>query len=224
MKTHRLINTLLATAVVALCQTTVASFGQGMPAESKEAIHRLFDGHKSIKRDLKLTEKGYEAVTVSDNADIARAINKHVGQMSERLESGLMVRRWDPAFAEYVTHYADIKHEFKPTKKGIRVVVTGKTPEAIKVAQNHAKVLAEFVSKGWQAHDELHPAALSEKGGAPVVAGAGGKRECCLAGDKAGKPCCREAKSTPVKPCCAEKGGKGGKDCEVKPKATPDKK
>jgi hypothetical protein len=209
MKTHKLISTFLAVAVVALCQTPFASFGQGMPAESKEAIHRLFDGHKSIKRDLEFTEKGYEAVTESDDADIARAIKKHVVRMSERLKSGLMVRRWDPAFAEYVSHYADIKHEFKPTKKGIRVVVTGKTPAAVKAAQNHAKVLADFVSKGWEAHDELHPAALSDKA---VVAGANGKRECCLAGGKAGKPFCREAKPASVKPCCAE------------PNATPDKK
>lgn len=207
MKTYRLINTLLATAVVALCQTTVASFGQGMPAESKEAIHRLFDGHKSITRDLKLTDKGYEAVTESDNADIARAIKKHVAQMSERLESGLMVRRWDPAFAEYVSHYADIKHEFKPTKKGIRVVVTGKTPEAIKVAQNHAKVLADFVSKGWQAHDEIHPAALTGKTDASVAGKPAGKRACCLADGENQKACCREAKPAPTKKCCAEGSG-----------------
>jgi hypothetical protein len=215
MKTCKLSNTLLATALVAVCLSPAASFGQGMPADSKEAIHRLFDGHKSIKRDLKLTKKGYEALTESNDPDIARAIKKHVAQMSERLESGLMVRRWDPAFAEYVEHYADIEHEFKPTKKGIRVVVTGKTPAAIKVAQNHAKVLAEFVSKGWGAHDERHPAALTGKADAFVVANPSGKRECCLAGGKAEKPCCRDAKPA------GAKRQKVCEACKAKPASTP---
>lgn len=221
MKTPKVLTTLLATALVALCQSPAAGLGRGMPAESKESIHRLFDGHKSIKRDLKLTEKGYEAVTESDDANVARAIKKHVAQMSERLESGLMVRRWDPAFAEHVAHYADIKHEFKPTKKGIRVVATGKTPAAVKVAQNHARVLADFVGKGWEAHDELHPAAVTAKTGASVAVNPAGKRACCLAEGENQQVCCRDAKSAPTKKC----GAKGtGKDCKGKPTAAPDSK
>lgn len=207
MKTPKIINVVMATAIVALCQTPASALGQGMPAESKESIHRLFDGHKSIKRDLKMTEKGYEAVTESDDANVARAIKKHVAQMSERLESGLMVRRWDPAFAEYVAHYADIKHEFKPTKKGIRVAVTGKTPAAIKAAQNHAKVLADFVSKGWEAHDELHPAALTGTTDASVGGPPAAKRACCLGEGESQKACCRDAKPAPTKKCRAEDSG-----------------
>jgi len=106
--------------------------------------------------------------------------------MSDRLESGLMVRRWDPAFAEYVGHYKDIKHKFAKTKKGVRMTVTGKTPAAIKVAQNHAAVISEFIKDGWKAHDRSHAAVM----GAGESASA--SNECCFGGAR-GPGCARRA-------------------------------
>ena len=220
MKTTKLTLAILTGALTLTGAT--AALGQGMPAESREAIHKLFDGHKEIKRDYKLTERGYEAVTESDNPDIARAIKKHVSQMADRLKSGLMVRRWDPAFEEYVRYYDDIEHVFKLTQKGMKVIVNGKTADAVKVAKNHAKVLAGFVADGWKAHDRRHPAALPMDGGQTAAYGGPGKRECCLA-DKPGEvsACCKTGKAGKVegagKACCAaDKGkavGKAGKAC-----------
>ncbi len=201
MKTTNLTITILAGALTLGAATT--AFGQGMPVESREAIHKLFNGHKEISRDYKLTERGYEAITESDNPDIARAIKKHVSQMADRLKSGLMVRRWDPAFEEYVRYYDDIEHTFKPTKKGMKVIVNGKTADAVKVAKNHAKVLAGFVADGWKAHDRRHPVALKTDAAQTAAYGGPGKRECCLA-DKPGE----------TKACCAAKKGKGGEQAD----------
>ena len=140
--------------------STQSSSAQGMPPESRENIHLLFDQHAQIERVVTLTKTGYTAATTSTNPAVVRALQAHVKQMGKRLEDGLMVRRWDPAFAEYVNAYSDMEHTFTKTPDGIKATVTGKTPEAILIAQNHAQVIADFAAHGWAAHDRSHPAVL----------------------------------------------------------------
>ncbi|MEZ5431179.1 MAG: DUF2892 domain-containing protein [Verrucomicrobiales bacterium] len=120
--------------------------GRGMPAEAREVIQILFADHAKIRRAVTMTEDGYMAVTESDDPKVAGALHKHVTQMAERLESGLQVRRWDPAFAEYVAHYKEMDHQFQKTEKGVRMVVKGRTPLAVRVAQNHAAVISAFAA------------------------------------------------------------------------------
>ena len=144
--------------VAALSGTSCAQQGggRGMPAEAQEQIHALFDNHAKIHRDLKLTTTGYTATTESDDPKVAAALQKHVKQMLDRLKSGLSVRRWDPAFAEYCDHYDEMDHQFTATAKGVRMTVTGKNAAAIKIAQNHAKVVSAFAAHGWSEHDKKH--------------------------------------------------------------------
>ena len=130
--------------------------GRGMPAEAQEQIHSLFDNHAKIRRDLNLTATGYTATTESDDPKVAAALQKHVKQMQDRLKSGLSVRRWDPAFAEYCDHYDEMDHQFTSTVKGVRMTVTGRNAAAIKIAQNHAKVVSAFAAHGWSEHDKKH--------------------------------------------------------------------
>lgn len=130
--------------------------GRGLPAEAREQIHALFDNHAKIHRELKLTATGYTATTESDDPKVTAALQKHVKQMQERLGSGLSVRRWDPAFAEYCDHYAEMDHSFTPTAKGVCMTVKGRNAAAIKIAQNHAKVVSAFASQGWSEHDKKH--------------------------------------------------------------------
>jgi uncharacterized protein len=132
--------------------------GRGMSPEAQEQIHALFDGHEMIQRTVVQTKEGYTAVTESDDPKIAAALQKHVSQMAARLESGLQVRRWDPAFEEYVAYYGEMTHAFEKTDKGMKATVKGKTPLAIKVAQNHAVVVSAFAAHGWSEHDKRHPA------------------------------------------------------------------
>jgi hypothetical protein len=40
----------------------------------------------------------------------------------------------------------------------MKATVKGKTPLAIKVAQNHAAVVSAFAAHGWSEHDKRHPA------------------------------------------------------------------
>lgn len=150
---------LLLCTVAVLCTSTPSHLhAQGMPPEAREKIHHLFDNHTKIKRTVTVTDTGYTALTESDDPATAAALKAHVKQMSERLKSGLMVRRWDPAFAEYVAHYDEMEHRYEPIEKGMKATVTGKAPLAIRVAQNHAKVISDFAAHGWEAHDRNHPA------------------------------------------------------------------
>lgn len=160
MKTTSSTKTLLLAILAAssLSSTSCAQpkGGPGMPAEAREQIHTLFDAHDKIHRDLKLTADGYTALTESDDPNVAAALKKHVKQMQARLGEGLSVRRWDPAFAEYCDHYAEMEHEFTPTDKGVRMTVKGRTAKAVKIAQNHAKVVSAFAAHGWAEHDKKH--------------------------------------------------------------------
>ena len=178
--------TVMAALMGTMAFSTSPVQAQGMPPENRKNIHALFSNHDKVTRTVEKTDKGYVATTESDDPQVVAALREHVKQMSSRLESGLMVRRWDPAFAEYVAHYQDIKHKFEKTKKGVRMTVTGKTPEAVKVAQNHAAVISEFVKDGWSAHDRNHPAVAETK--EPTAAPPG----CCAKG-KAGSCCARQA-------------------------------
>lgn len=191
-----------AGAVLALSLTLLPPLAaQGMPPEAREAIHTLLNRHEAITRKVEMTARGYVAVTESDDPEVVAALRRHVKQMEERLESGLRVRRWDPAFAEYVAHYRDIDHTFKATARGVRMTVKGRTPEAVQVAQNHARVVSEFAELGWAGHDREHPAVLrKEQGQASPGSGAGGRggrgrgpggaaQGCCENGPRGGKCC-----------------------------------
>lgn len=131
-----------------------------MPPEAREQIHALLDNHAAIRREVKMTADGYTALTEANDPKVAAALKKHVGQMKDRLASGLSVRRWDPAFAEYCDHYKELEHQFTATDKGVLMTVKGRTAGAVKVAQNHAKVISSFVAHGWSEHDKEHGAVI----------------------------------------------------------------
>lgn len=146
----------LVSTSAALSSCAQQGSGRGMPPEAQEKIHHLFDNHAKVKRTVTVTDTGYTATTESDDSKVAAALQKHVKQMQDRLKSGLSVRRWDPAFAEYCDHYDEMDHQFTATAKGVRMTVTGRNAEAIKIAQNHAKVVSAFAAHGWSEHDKKH--------------------------------------------------------------------
>ncbi len=157
--------------VVLGCSVT-DSMGQGMPVEARKNIHLLFNRHDEVTRTVTMTKDGYVALTESNDPKVATALREHVRQMEARLKDGLMVRRHDPAFVEFARHYDDIRHSVEPTDKGLKVVVSAKTPAAIKVAQNHASVVTDFAAHGWEAHDRDHAPALRPESSAKPAASA----------------------------------------------------
>ncbi len=201
---------------VVVCLVGLGSLclGQGMPPEARKNIHLLFNQHEAVTRTVTMTREGYVAVTESADPKVAAALREHVQQMAQRLQQGLMVRRHDPAFAEFAAHYADIRHTVEPTAQGLKVTVTGKTPAAIKVAQNHASVVTDFATHGWEVHDRDHAVAL--KGGAtdaptpaPAAAHCKGGPACCEnGGDCQQGGSARKASKTAAQPSSPPKKSK----------------
>ena len=127
-------------------------------------IHGLFDVHEKITRYVEDTEEGYRSVTTSDDPEVAKMLQKHVSQMEGRMMDGRMVRRWDPAYVEFVSHYDDVTIDITNLANGVSFVAVGKTEEAKKVLRNHAQIISKFVEKGWAEHDFAHPAFVSGSG------------------------------------------------------------
>ncbi len=166
--------------------------GGPLPAEQREEIHGLFTNHEAIKREVQVTEDGYTARTTSDDPKVAVLLQAHVAAMEKRLDAGFPVRRWDPAFEEFFRHYKDLETTITRIEKGVAVTVEGKTPEAIKVARNHARIISGFVEKGEERHHAEHPAVLEEEPAKEAT-------------ERKGKAGCKECEGN----CQCGKGGKG---------------
>lgn len=136
---------------------------EGTGDDFRGVIHSLFAAHEKVERSVEKTEKGYKATTTSRDPEIAAMLQTHVAQMKERLDGGLNVRRWDPAFVEMREHYADMEVTIENVEGGVAVSVIGKTPEAVLVAQNHADIVSGFVKEGEERMHAKHPLALKEQ-------------------------------------------------------------
>lgn len=130
-----------------------------LPVEQREIIHNLAENHKKLSREVKLTPKGYEATTTSDDAALVTQLKTHFRYMQKRLDAGAMVRRWDPAYAELTEYYDKLDVKVEELPKGLKVTVTGKTEKAVKVARNHASIVTSFVKRGAKELPEEHDAA-----------------------------------------------------------------
>jgi hypothetical protein len=198
MKTRKFIQIAAASFLTVGFTVTVHSqpAGRGLPPAARDHIHTLLNQHGQIVRRLSLNDEGYVATTTSTNPVVATALRKHVAEMGDRLKSGLMVRRWDPAFAEYAAYYDQIDHQFEAIEGGLRATVRGRNPEAVKVAQNHARVIVDFATNGWEGHDRSHAAALDPASTAAATsapaAGAAGKGDVAASAHPGcGSCCCR---------------------------------
>lgn len=152
---------LLAGVLAANAACATIATAQGMPPEARGNIHLLLNEHEAVTRTVTMTRDGYVALTESDNPKVAAALREHVRQMEERLKSGLMVRRHDPAFVEFAEHFDEIRHVMEPTGKGLKMTVTGTTPAAV----------TDFAANGWEAHDRDHAAVLPSAAGPAPAAG-----------------------------------------------------
>lgn len=185
---------LLVTALIgAGTSLSCIAAAQGMPPEARRNIHLMFNQHEAVQRTVTMTKDGYVSLTESDAPKVAGALKGHVRQMEDCLKASLMVRRHDPAFAEFPESYDQMAVVIEPTEKGLRVSVTGTTPAAVNVAQNHANVVTDFATHGWEGHDREHAGALNAglapepatpKGSPPACCRNGG--ECVMGG--AGRP------------------------------------
>ena len=209
---------ILLTSLLALL-SLVSTHGQGMPKVNRDTIHELLGAHNKIKREVKVTDDGYTATTTSEDKEVVKALQRHVGHMETRMKKGLMVRRWDPAYAEFVNHYDDIKITIKDIDHGVSVVAKGTTEDAKKVARNHAGIITKLVANGFDEAHKAHAAILSKQD--QELTKETTKAACCAAGPKGDgtkKACCKEGKTAvgkKDKACCKESKPSAGKETKA---------
>ena len=160
MKKLFLIPILLSGAVTAPAET----FRGPLPEEQQDIIHYMAEHHTDLSRTVTMTETGYRAITTTGNKELVKKLHAHVAYMKKRLDSGAMVRRWDPAYAEMVEHYKELDAKITPIEKGLEVTVSGKTPRAMKIARNHANIVTSFAKEGFPSVERKHPDTTQLKG------------------------------------------------------------
>ncbi len=171
---------------------------RGMPQANRDTIHALLAAHDQIKREVKVTDDGYTATTTSEDPNVAATLQRHVGQMDARMKKGLMVRRWDPAYVEFVNHYDDMDITIKKIANGVQVIGKGKTEDAKKVLRNHAGIITKLVAHGMEEAHKEHAAVLSATADPATE-------------EQAETPCCQAKENSNA--CCKEKGPKGKANC-----------
>lgn len=192
-------------ALIVLLPSSSQGQGHGMSPEAHDTIHSLFDSHTKFEREVQHTDNGYISKTTSNDPRAVKLIQTHVKQMEERLNKGMMVRGWDPAYVEFVKHYDDIEIKVQNIENGVEVVAVGATEDARKVARNHAMIVSKFVEHGWKEHDVSHPAVASTS--KPIEEGPAGRGSCCQS--SAGLESCPSGAAS-----CSDKGCAG---CSAKP-------
>jgi hypothetical protein len=133
-----------------------------LPDEQQEIIAEMAKRHQDLKRAVELNDKGYTATTTTTDKALAAKLKAHLKYMAARLDSKAMVRRWDPAFVELVEYYDQLDTKITELDDGVKVGVIGKNADAVKVAQNHARIVTGFTKEGAKAVEREHKPALTK--------------------------------------------------------------
>lgn len=139
-----------------------------LPEKQQAIIEYMTEHHNELHREVRMLANGYEGITTTQNKELATQLKEHFAYMEKRLDSGAKVRCWDPAFAELVQYYDQITTEVEYLDDGIKVTVIGNTPEAVRVAHNHARIVTGFTEKGFEAVRQKHPPVFGNEKPTPI--------------------------------------------------------
>ncbi len=111
-------------------------------------IQDLLDQGSLIQRKVTLIEDGVETLTESENPELAVKIKEHVHAMHRRVVDVRPIRMRDPLFAAIFENAEAISMQITETEKGVRVIETSPHPYVVKLIQEHARVVSNFVKFG----------------------------------------------------------------------------
>ncbi|WP_146534770.1 hypothetical protein [Rubripirellula reticaptiva] len=123
--------------------------GDSQHAKDHQDFFYLIEHRDDIRRTVKILANGVETRTESDVEDVARMIQTHVEAMYDRMEHANPIRMRDPLFREVFAHAKKIKLEIEHTDHGVRVTETADDAYAIKLVQEHAKVVSLWIKNGY---------------------------------------------------------------------------
>ncbi len=115
-----------------------------------QMIHQLSANHDQIRRSVKQTPNGIQAVTESDNPQVATLLQKHVSSMYKRLETGqaFPMIQMVPTLPTLFRNADRYQRQLKITPKGVMVNEATNNPELVAVIREHAHEIDGFVKAG----------------------------------------------------------------------------
>lgn len=132
-----------------MAQTAVQPEGKkGTVAYDRGIWQSLLTDHTKIRRVVTFRADGVDAVTESDDADVARRIKDHAQRMKIRMDQGATVRFWDPVFSELFENHDKVKLAVTITEKGVSISESSEDPAVVSLLHAHASGLSDFVREG----------------------------------------------------------------------------
>lgn len=132
-----------------MAQTAVQPGGQkGTVAYDRGIWQSLLTDHTKIRRVVTFRADGVDAVTESDDPDVARRIKDHAQRMKIRMDQGATVRFWDPVFSELFENHDKVKLAVTVTEKGVSISESSEDPAVVSLLHAHASGLSDFVREG----------------------------------------------------------------------------
>jgi len=135
----------------------------GTLAYDQSVFHALLDDHTKIRRTVTLRPDGAEALTESDDPQVAALLKDHVNAMKGRLHTGRRVRQWDPLYIAMFDHADKVHLEITPTEQGVRVTETSSDLQVAALIQAHAATVSGFVATGTEEAAKSHPVPSSPR-------------------------------------------------------------
>lgn len=123
--------------------------GDSQHAKDHQDFFYLIEHRDDIRRTVKNLPNGVETVTESDVEEVASMIHTHVEAMYDRLENANPIRMRDPIFREVFANAKKIKMDVEHTDHGVRVKETSDDAYAVKLVQEHAKVVSLWIKNGY---------------------------------------------------------------------------
>ncbi len=108
----------------------------------------LIRDHTKIRREVRELANGVEAITESDDPDVAARIRNHAFAMQRRMRDGSRVRQWDPVFVALFDRHDAVRLDVHATEKGVHIIETSDDPEVVRILQSHAAGVSDMVKRG----------------------------------------------------------------------------
>lgn len=127
-------------------------------AKDHQDFFYLIEHRDDIRRTVKNLPNGVETLTESEVEEVASMIQTHVEAMYDRLENANPIRMRDPIFREVFANAKKIKMDVERTDHGVRVKETSDDAYAVKLVQEHAKVVSLWIKNGYAELPKNHAA------------------------------------------------------------------
>ena len=133
--------------------------GMGGGDQASAIIHRLFENHLLIDREVTHNDDGtIQTKTTSNDPSVAALLQTHVQMMHSRLKDHRIIRQCDPFFVELFDHYDEYSGLTTNVTDGVNVLLSASTTCGQALIEGHTNVVTKFVETGMAEAMKMHAA------------------------------------------------------------------